>query len=310
MMSSGDALRALIFVVVVCVVLGRAIALVVRLAVRRDGKPLRWHERLVLALAAAGIACMAYGRFVEPRWPEITRTRVTTSRLPAGHRGVRIVHLSDLHSAPHARLEGRLPEIVASLHPDLILFTGDAASSPEGVPVFRACLAELARIAPTFAVKGNWDAWHFPKIDRFAGTGATELDGASASVDVSGTNIRIVGVDVDGEPLAAQAFRTLPADGPCIVLYHYPYPDVVPEAAASRVDLLCAGHVHGGQVALPFYGALLTLSKYGKRYERGLYAMPGGGSMYVSRGIGMEGGPAPRVRFCSRPEIALIELMP
>lgn len=115
---------------------------------------------------------------------------------------------------------------------------------------------------------------------------------------------------VGGESRAAQAFAALPEDGPCVVLYHYPYPDVVPEAAASRVDLLCAGHVHGGQVALPFYGALITFSKDDKLYERGLYALPSGGSMYVSRGIGMEGGTAPQVRFCSRPKVALIELTP
>jgi predicted MPP superfamily phosphohydrolase len=81
---------------------------------------------------------------------------------------------------------------------------------------------------------------------------------------------------------------------------------------APRVDLFLAGHVHGGQVALPFYGALLTLSRFGKRFERGLYpdADGFGFPLYVSRGIGMEGGAMPRVRFCSRPELALIELVP
>ena len=76
-----------------------------------------------------------------------------------------------------------------------------------------------------------------------------------------------------------------------------------------RIDLFCAGHVHGGQVALPFYGALVTLSKFGKQYESGVYQV-GPMGMYVSRGLGMEGGSAPRVRFCSRPEIAVIELAP
>jgi predicted MPP superfamily phosphohydrolase len=76
------------------------------------------------------------------------------------------------------------------------------------------------------------------------------------------------------------------------------------------MGLFLAGHVHGGQVALPYYGALLTLSKFGKRFERGLYPDADGFPMYVSRGIGMEGGRAPRVRFCARPEVALIELVP
>jgi predicted MPP superfamily phosphohydrolase len=177
--------------------------------------------------------------------------------------------------------------------------------------VFRRCLAEIAKIAPTFAVKGNWDAWYFPEVLRFDGTGATELDGTSATVDVDGAKVRVVGAGfLGGLQGVGPALAALPADGPAILLFHPPYPDVVPPRAAARVDLLCAGHVHGGQVAMPFYGALLTLSKYGKKYERGLYPNVGGFAMYVSRGIGMEGGPAPRVRFCSRPEVALIELVP
>ena len=62
-------------------------------------------------------------------------------------------------------------------------------------------------------------------------------------------------------------------------------------------------------MALPLYGALLTLSKFGKRYEAGLYR-EGATTLYVNRGIGMEGGPAPRVRFWARPEVTVIEIAP
>ncbi|MEJ2705392.1 MAG: hypothetical protein P8Z79_23375, partial [Sedimentisphaerales bacterium] len=75
------------------------------------------------------------------------------------------------------------------------------------------------------------------------------------------------------------------------------------------VDLYLAGHTHGGQVALPFYGALVTLSEYGKEYESGKYQV-GTTTLYVNRGIGMEGGPVPRVRFWARPEITVFEVMP
>ena len=80
-------------------------------------------------------------------------------------------------------------------------------------------------------------------------------------------------------------------------------------AARLGVDLHLAGHTHGGQVALPFYGAVITLSKYGKRYERGLYREEGTW-LYVNRGIGLEGRFAPRVRFFARPEVTLIEISP
>jgi predicted MPP superfamily phosphohydrolase len=279
---------------------------------RRDRLPLRWRQIAVLIAAIVGIICMLYGRFVEPRWLEVTETRVVSSRLPAGHRGIRIVHLSDLHSEGTPMLETELPSRVAGLTPDLIVFTGDAANSTAGVAVFRTCLAALAKIAPTFAVKGNWDVLSMVKGDQFGGTGATVLSSTSATLQVAGVPVHVLGAayggNIDG---LNSSLATLPDDGPAIVLFHLPYPDIVSSGLASRVDLMCAGHTHGGQVALPFYGALLTLSKFGKRFESGFYPNADGFGfpLYVSRGIGM-GGPGPRVRFSARPEIAVIDLVP
>ena len=310
---TGELLQVLAFIALIATTYALATIVLLRRFVSKSRAPLRVWSRAVLALASLGIVCFAYGRFVEPRWVEVTRTRVATKRLPAGHRGVRIVHLSDLHSDPEPLLETRLPGLVAELNPDLIVFTGDCANSEEGIPVFRRCLSELAKLAPTFVVRGNWDPPARHGSDLFAGLGVVELDGSSASVVVDGAPVHLVGLACDsaggrlGEALAA-----LPPDGPSIVLHHRPYPDLVPPRFQSRVDLMCAGHVHGGQVALPFWGAILTLSKHGKRFERGLYPNADGFGfpLYVSRGIGMEGASALRVRFCSRPEIALIELVP
>jgi predicted MPP superfamily phosphohydrolase len=240
-----EVLAVLLFVGVALFVFVAAASALARRFVLRPPRPITRFGRTAVVLAALGALCIVYGRFVEPRWVEVTTTRVPTARLPSGHRGVRIVHLSDIHSVEAPLLEDRLPDIVRDLRPDLVVFTGDASSTREGVRVFRDCLARVAKIAPTFAVSGNHDVWFYPELRRFAGTGATELDGTSASVEVAGVSVHLVGAGFEATLSGiGPALRTLPADGPAVVLYHCPYPDIVPRERAARVDLICAGHTH------------------------------------------------------------------
>ena len=84
-------------------------------------------------------------------------------------------------------------------------------------------------------------------------------------------------------------------------------PDLLPEASALGVDLVLSGHTHGGQWRLPGFGALLTNSRYGKRYEAGHYRQ-GDTHLIVSRGLGMEGFGMPRARFFCPPEVVLMTL--
>ena len=79
------------------------------------------------------------------------------------------------------------------------------------------------------------------------------------------------------------------------------------EAVEQDVDLYLAGHTHGGQIALPFYGPVITFSRYGRQYARGEFHV-GATTLYVSRGLGFEGGGAPRARFLARPEIVVVEV--
>ena len=135
------------------------------------------------------------------------------------------------------------------------------------------------------------------------------MDVAGTSVWVAGAPFASLAEPPDGERTGIEkTLKDVPPDAFTLFLYHTP--DLILEAAATnRVDLYCAGHTHGGQVALPVYGALVTLSKFGKKYESGLHR-EGPTHLYVTRGVGMEGGSAPRVRFFARPEITVIELAP
>jgi predicted MPP superfamily phosphohydrolase len=318
----GESTAVLLFVCAVAAVYLFAACAVARLLLRRFGlmgRPARGAlvaERASLALAAAGLVCFAYGYFVEPYWPQVTRVRVESPKLRGAQRPVRVVHISDLHCDPEPRLEERLPDLIAAERPDLIVYTGDSLNSPEGLPVLRKLLARLASVAPTYAVRGNWDTAYWRREELFGGTGVSELKKGAARVDVAGTSLWVAGAPFasladppDGVPSGIRnTLKDVPPEAFTLFLYHTP--DLILEAAETgRVDLYCAGHTHGGQVALPLYGAIITLSKFGKRFESGLHR-EGRTWLYVTRGIGMEGGPAPRVRFFARPEITVIELVP
>jgi uncharacterized protein len=262
---------------------------------------------IILGLATFVLLCIAYGFYIEPSWLQVTRVRIESPKLPRGTRPIRIVHISDLHSEAKPRLETRLPDVIAAAQPDLIVFTGDALNAPRGLPVFQSCMARLAAIAPTFAVRGNWDTCDWSHLDLFGGTGAYELRGEAVKVMVRGTPLWLAGKPVGDQETTGRVLDQVPWDAFSVFLFHYP--DEIEEVARRKVDLYCAGHIHGGQVALPLYGALVTPSRYGKRYEAGLYRV-GETRLYVNRGIGMEGGKIPRVRFLARPEVTILEIHP
>ena len=285
------------------------------LAGRRGREQARAHRRgyirlrrVVLAMAAAGLACMAYGHFIEPRWLEVSRVRVESGRLTGASRPVRIVQISDIHCEAYAGLEEELPGIIAGLAPDAIVFTGDAINKREAAGRFRRCMSRLAAIAPTLAVRGNWDVDYFGDVDLFGGTGVEQLDGRAVKLTLAGADVWFAGVAAHRDNEIKAALDYAPKRACKVLLCHYPDP-ILEVAASGDVDLQLSGHIHGGQIALPFYGAMVTLARHGKRFERGLYKV-GPTSLYVSRGIGLEGGRAPRMRFSSRPEVTLIELVP
>ncbi|HZI18185.1 MAG TPA: metallophosphoesterase [Pyrinomonadaceae bacterium] len=319
---ASSSVAVMLFLCAVAAVYAFAALALGRMLLRRFGRmpaPSRGARRaefLSLALAGVGLLCFAYGLLVEPYWPEVTRVRLVSEKLAGAERAVRVVHLTDLHCDPEPRLEERLPDLIAAERPDLIVYTGDSLNSPGGLPVLRRLLPRLAAVAPTFAVRGNWDVWFWNRLDLFGGTGVRELRNEAERVEVAGTSVWVAGVpygSMDAPPndvsgAIGRATEGVPPGAFTIFLYHSP-DEILEVAGRARADLYCAGHTHGGQVALPLYGALVTLSKFGKKYESGLHR-EGETWLYVNRGLGMEGGSAPRVRFFARPEITVIELAP
>jgi uncharacterized protein len=313
-MQTAEFIRVLIFLSLVAATYAFAAILCVKWLRHKFGgarlsqKPgQRWFRRGILSLSCIGLLCIGYGYFIEPYRLSISRVQIQSDKLPKDAKPIRLIHISDMHSDPTPRLEKQLPETIQNEKPDAILFTGDSINSPEGLPVFKECLTNLAAIAPTYVVKGNWDSAFWNRLNLFEGTGATELNGNSTAIRIDGRALHIAGVAVGNEGRMPQMFASLPQNELSIFLYHYP--DLIAEVVEQKIDLYCAGHTHGGQIALPLYGALITLSKFGKQYEAGLYKVKQT-SLYVNRGIGMEGGKAPRVRFWAPPEVTVIDIVP
>ena len=98
---------------------------------------------------------------------------------------------------------------------------------------------------------------------------------------------------------------TPPASGLRLLLYHAH--DYLEAAAQKGMDLYLCGDTHGGQVALPLYGPLFAIGRFGRRYARGLYEV-GGMRAYVTPGLGVE--PSFPYRFFVRPRITVVDLVP
>lgn len=257
------------------------------------------------SLTFAAILCFLYGYFIEPYNVKVEKVEIYSDKLVS--KEIRIVHISDLHCDTKIRNEYKLKELINPLKPDVILYTGDSLNSLQALPNFKAALRGLNARIGKFAVKGNIDVWYYDELDIFSETGFKVLDSEAIKL-VKGNEIFYVsGIPFDSDYMLKKVMGEIPSNTYNIFLYHTP--DLVEDINVENTDLYLAGHTHGGQVRLPIYGALVTLSKFGKKYEMGKYQVQNT-ILYVNRGIGMEGGTAPRVRFLAPPEITLIDVKP
>lgn len=262
--------------------------------------------------ALAGLTA-AYAVLVEPRWIVRTRTTVRIDGLPYALRGLRIALLSDLHFG-HFMSEHRVRRacrLAMSAQPDLIAITGDLVSRHSGsvARVVRVLDEELEAPLGVYVVPGNHDhdagiAEFYRQLHRHPRL--VSLTNRDVVVHRDGAALRLCGVDdvAEGTP-RLDVVVPEEHDMPTILLSHSP--DLAEHALArlGRIDLVLSGHTHGGQVRLPGVGALVNPSRYDEIYEAGLYERPWS-QVYVSRGLGMIHLP---VRFFSRPEVAILELV-
>jgi hypothetical protein len=218
---------------------------------------------------------------------------------------MRIMLISDLQTDRVSAYERTVLARVMADAPDLILLSGDylQIEDPDRRRAVRAELREVLREvrfgAPlgVFAVAGNIDSPDWPRI--FEGLPVTTVEET--------TRFELPGLTLTALSLGDSFERNLRLTGGGafhVAVGHSP------DYALGEIDadLLLAGHTHGGQVRLPGIGPLLTLSRIPRSWAAGRTELPEGRTLVVSRGIGMERGPAPRLRFLCRPELVFVEL--
>jgi predicted MPP superfamily phosphohydrolase len=255
--------------------------------------------RRVLAGAAAGAALGAAGwGWFEAGWVRLAQRRVALPDLPPGLDGLRIVHLSDFHLGLPSRgasAARRAVRWAIERDPDLVLVTGDLVARPRGEALVQELLGSLPRC---YAILGNHDF----ALSRDPFSTAVRPDGLAPAtllfdegrlIEVRGHRIWIAGFDPRSrgrEPdLAHEADLG-------ILLCHFP--SVLDRLPDGVFDLVLAGHMHDGQICLPYPGGKLRLAHPSARYTQGLYRR-GQTVMHVSPGLGTTFVP---FRFFARPE--------
>lgn len=271
---------------------------------RLQGKKMGgFSEFLILLLVLCEVSCFIYGWAWEPTWLEFSDTALSTGKFPQNG-ALNIVHLSDLHFEGTPGDESRIEQAIYGINlqkPDVILITGDYLISPNGLSLLESFITQLAEISPVYGILGNWDLVHFPKlIGEIEKTGIHLIDGKIHNLVIRGMGINLIGIPLSQPNKVKELISRSSEESFQIVLHHNP--DLFEETADLGGDLYLCGHTHGGQIRLPWYGAIVTLTGTGKEYEAGLYRRKGCWC-YTNRGLGLEGGGAPRVRFWCRPEV-------
>jgi predicted MPP superfamily phosphohydrolase len=259
--------------------------------------------------------------------------------LPRGAPQLRVLHLSDLHATPGQPWKVRWVRALEELEPDLVIDTGDNLGSQRGIPAVLDALGPLLERPGAF-VPGSND-WFAPVAknparyllpddeqrlhgeplpwgelrNAFVDRGWLDLTHRRTTLTLRGIRVELAGVS-DPHHRADHYDRIAgPVTGDVAIgLSHTPEPRVVDAFVADGFRLVLSGHTHGGQLCVPFVGALVTNCGLDRRRARGLWPWPDGRSappaayLHVSAGLGTS--PYAPVRFACPPEATLLTLRP
>jgi predicted MPP superfamily phosphohydrolase len=298
---------------------------------------MRWYTAVPLAAVATGASVTAYASLYErTRW---TLRRFDVPVLAPGSAPLTVLHISDVHMTAGQRAKQEWIASLAALEPDLVIDTGDNLAGFDAVEPMLEALDPLLDRPGAFVTSSNDYFAPRPKNplkyfwknhkrvagvqlpwrdlrDAFRARGWLDLTNAAGTLEVGGRRIAFAGVD---DPhLRYDRYEKVagPADPTAdvrIALSHSPEPRVLDRFADDGYDLVLCGHTHGGQLRVPFYGALVTNCGIDRERARWLHRWreptaehPAGTWLHVSAGLGTS--PYAPVRFACPPEATLLTL--
>src|SRR5204863_2162264 len=266
--------------------------------------------RSLRRLGWAAAAGLGWG-LLEAGWVRLRELELELPGLPPELDGLRIAHLSDFHlgvPSPGVGAVWQAAEWARERKPDLVAISGDLLTHPRGEPMLRRLVRVLPR--PTVAVLGNHDLAisrdpQARRSDLRELEPATLLRDDGRLLELRGRSVWIAGAEpllilrgrprLDPNALARQADFS-------ILLCHYPR--VLEQLEPGRFDLVLSGHMHDGQITLPYPGGKVLLAHPSAPYRRGVYRSAAA-TMHVSAGLGTTFVP---LRFAARPEATELTL--
>jgi predicted MPP superfamily phosphohydrolase len=266
----------------------------------------------VLGLGSGGYF---YANRIEPNLLDINNQQMQHPFIPRSFDGIKIVQFSDTHLGFQYNLNQfeKLVKKINNLKPDLIFFTGDLIDEPNKYPEINQLVPILQQLkAPLgqYCIFGNHDHGGYGSdIYRniMETANFTVLLNESKPIKLkNGSKIYLIGIDdaMLGQPDLKLALNQVPNNMFKLLLSHAP--DLAETAVQYQIHWQLSGHSHGGQVKIPFVGALVT-PPFARVYTEGLYTIGESSplTLYVNRGIGTTRLP---FRFMARPELTIFTL--
>ena len=270
-----------------------------------------------------GAAAYTWGAVHEPFRLTLSHLTITSPHLPADSKPIRLLHLSDFHIERLTRRENEVLAHIQQLQPDLIVISGDFLNlsyvhDATARAEVQKLLHQIQAPHGVYAVLGSPtvdDRQTVPPLLQEMPLRLLRDEWVPVNLG-DGRQLDILGMDCshelgpDGEKLARLVQKPGYSDNPgfsqpALFLYHSP--ELMPQASQHGFDLYLCGHTHGGQIRLPVLGPVFTSSQLGREFVMGHYVR-GRTNLYISRGIGLEGLSAPRIRFLCPPEITLVTI--